>query len=229
MNQFIDIATVIIIVSIVWSCAVKGFVRSFIELIGYVASLIVAWIFSVSLGNWIYENMLKTVLYNAVSSYVGTLTGAAQQSFSKMLSDYHLDANMINQAGVLGAAKSGNGAVNNAIMSGIVAPLGGIISRGIAFIVIFLICLTIVGIIAHAGDIINKLPVIHGINMLGGAAIGIVKAVLVLFVLCTIIVVLLPVFAMQKDPLFTNTTLNNTYVFKYFYQANPVKDILLKN
>lgn len=229
MNQFIDIVTVIIIVSIIWSCAVKGFVRSFIELIGYVASLIIAGVFSAQLGNWIYENMLKTVLSNAVSSYVSTMTGSAQQSFSKMLSDYHLDASIINQAGALDAAKSGNGAVSNAIMSGIVAPLGGIISRGIAFLIIFLICLTIVGIIAHAGDIINKLPVIHGINMLGGAAVGIVKAMLVLFVLCTIVAILLPIFAMQKDPLFTNTTFNDTYVFKYFYQVNPVKDILLKN
>jgi uncharacterized membrane protein required for colicin V production len=223
MNVIFDVLTVGIIVAVIWSSAAKGFVRSVIELCGYIASFIVAGIFSIPVGNWIYEHLLKTAFYNGASGYIQTLTGAAEQSFKQFLIDYHLNTDILSNA-----AKSGNDAVNSAIVKDLVAPMGSIIGRGIAFIVIFILCFALVRILAHVGDIINKLPVIRSINRLGGAAIGVVKAALIMFVICTIVAVLIPVFAVQKDPPFTNTTINSTYVFKTIYQVNPVKDILFK-
>ena len=222
MSIIFDLITVAVVVITIWSSAAKGFVRSVIELGGFIASFIVAGLLSVPLGGWIYEHMLKSFFAGNVSGYISSLTGGTKQAFNQLLGSYN-----INSSALDGAVKSGSDAVNSAVSSQ-AGSLGSIVGRGIAFLIIFMLCLFLVRIIAHAADIINKLPVIGGINRLGGALIGVVKAVIVMFLLCTIVAVLIPVFAVQKNPTFTNTTVNSTYVFKYIYNINPV-GILLKN
>jgi uncharacterized membrane protein required for colicin V production len=223
MSIIFDVLTVIIIIAIIWSSAKKGLVRSVIELAGYIASLIVAAVLSIPVGNWIYLHLLKTFFDNQAAGYISSLTGGAREAFGQFLTQYNLSSDLLS-----GAAKSSGDALNGAVMSG-VGAIGQIVGRGIAFVIIFLVCMILVRIIARLANIINRLPVIRGVNKFGGALIGVVKAALVMFVLCTIIAFMIPLFAVQKNPPFTNTTINNTYLFKYIYQVNPVKGILLKN
>src|SRR5659263_10153 len=186
MSIIFDVVTVGLILIIIISSALKGFVRSIFELCGYIASFIVASIFSVPLGNFLYVHIIKAPFYNGASEYISSLTGGAQQVFRQFLTDYHLSTQVLDNA-----AKSPSDAVNGAVMNGLVAPMGNLIGRGIAFVVIFFLCLFLVRILARVGDIINKLPVIGGLNRLLGAAVGIIKATIIMFLICTIIAVLI--------------------------------------
>ena len=222
MSAILDIITVVLFIGIILSSVSRGFVRSVVELIGIIVSFLVASALSIPFGNWIYLHFIKAPLTSGASSYIASLSGSAEQSFRQFLANYHLSADFLSST-----AGSAGSAGNSALVSGLVDPMGNLIGRGIAFILLFLVCMFAVHLIARVGDVVNKLPLIGGLNRLLGALIGVVKAVLVMFLVCTLVEILIPVFAVQKNPPITNTTIESTYVFQYFYHINPVKDILL--
>lgn len=223
MNLFLDLLVVAIAVLTILSAMRRGFIRSVIELIGFFVSLIVSGSLSVPLGAWLYDHFLKSVLTDGVQKQFSAITGGTQQAFAQMLNGFHLNA------GVLGTvAKNGTDAANSALINGLVQPLGVMIGRGIAFIILFFLCMAVIHIVANFSDIVGKLPVIGSVNHIGGAAVGVVEAALGIFVLCTLISILLPIFSVEKTPLLTNTTIEKTTFFKYFYHSNPINELLLK-
>ena len=224
MNILIDMATVTFIVLTVVVSYHKGFLRSVLELAGYIVSLVVAGLLSVSAGNWIFENLLRSVLEKAVSGYIATLSGGALRSFNATLSQMGIPAQVAADS-----VQQGQNGVSAAVMASVVDPLGLTISRGIAFLLLFIACLFVVRLVARVAQAVNRVPVIGAINRMGGAAVGVVKAFLLLFAITAVISLLLPLFSLQKNVPMTNTTFDRTYVYSYIYQINPLKDILLKS
>lgn len=155
MSTLFDIATAAVFIAVVWFSYRKGLVRSVIELVGYVASFVVSWIFCAPLGAWIYTNFLKNALYKLVSGYYTAMAAGTQQSIGSMLSQYHINL----PPGIAAeAAKSGQSDVDSLIMATVVGPLGQTIGKAVAFILIFLACLVAVKILASLGDVIYKTP-----------------------------------------------------------------------
>lgn len=231
MSIFLDIATVAILAYIIYRSYKKGLVRVIIEVIGYLASLIIAYFLSSSVGGWIYTLLLKPVVSDHVSDAISQQTAAQSSQLASQLSGYaqffSLGGGDPNQ--VIGdALKAGGGSATNTIMDTLVAPVLMSVGRIIAFVIIFAICMIVVRLIARAADVVFKIPLIRQINELGGAAVGAVKAVLVMFVVCTLVTISLPIFSMQEKPPITNNTIDSTYVFKYIYQVNPLTQLLLK-
>lgn len=64
-----------------------------------------------------------------------------------------------------------------------------IILNAISFMIVFLLAVIIVKIVANILDVISKLPLINGINKLGGLIIGFVHGLIVLWVLCIVLTV----------------------------------------
>ena len=224
MSFLIDAATVAFIVLTVVVSYHKGFVRSVLELAGYIVSLVAAGLLSVPAGDWIFQHLLRTPLENAVSGYISTLTGGALQSFNATLSQLGIPSQVAADS-----VRQGQNTVGAAVMSSVVDPLGVSISRGIAFLLLFIACLFIVRLVARVAQAVNRVPILGAINRMGGAAVGVVKAFLLLFVITAVISLLLPLFSLQKNVPLTNTTFDRTYVYHAIYQVNPLKDILLKS
>ncbi len=67
------------------------------------------------------------------------------------------------------------------IVSAVVESVVGSIAYGVLFILSFLLLLLMLHVLVGAMDLVMKLPLLHGLNSLGGGALGLVEGALVLF------------------------------------------------
>lgn len=89
------------------------------------------------------------------------------------------------------------------------------LAHHILFAVAFVVLFVLLTLLLHAMDLVAKLPGLHFCNGLGGGLIGLVKGVLVLFVaLC--------VLRVTSGQLFTPEMVDQTHLFKFFVEINPV-------
>lgn len=231
MSMILDLVTVAVILFLIGLAARKGFLRSLIELVGFGVSIAVAWMLSTSVGNWIYSNLLETPIKSAVSSWSQNASESAREAFAQMLGQYvsgGAGSSSFSSGAMqtLSNAVSAGGSIFQSALEQPVDLLGAAIGRGIAFILIMIICLAAVRLIARISDLLKRVPIIGGINRLGGAVIGIAEAAIVIFVFCTLAAVLIPIFAVQQNPPITAEVIDKSYLFKFFYHANPFLDIL---
>ena len=67
------------------------------------------------------------------------------------------------------------------IVSAVVESMVGSVAYGVLFILSFLALLLMLHVLVGAMDLVMKLPLLHGLNTLGGGALGLVEGALVLF------------------------------------------------
>lgn len=248
MSLILDLIVVVVFVIIVFTSYRKGLIRSIIELAGYLASFVVSYIFSAPLGKWIFGAFLQPVVSGQIKEYItsnlasqasaqanGALGSSGITSFANnipnvfksMLSSYNISTDTLNNL-ASNAITSGSQSAANSLGTNVIDPITQIISTGIAFVAIFALCMIAVRIIASMSNGISKIPIIGTINRIGGAAVGILKSVIVLFIITTCIAVLIPVLSLQKNPVITGASISNSTIFKVIYNNNPLTQMLLK-
>ncbi|MDR3551977.1 MAG: CvpA family protein [Clostridia bacterium] len=246
MSLILDIATVVIVLAIVIASWKKGLVRSVIDLAGYVAALVVSYLLCTQVGNWIYGTLIRPFVEGTVKGYISSSLGSAASkaaslsaaditsfassipaAFRSMLGQYSLSTQTMSQIASQTANSAGN-TVASEVTKTIVTPIALVISRGIAFALIFSLCMVAVRILSHVLGGIFRLPVLSTINHIGGACIGALKAAIVMFLICTVMAVLVPVFSLKQKPPITQQTIEKTTVFIIFYNHDPITQVLLK-
>lgn len=93
------------------------------------------------------------------------------------------------------------------------------LAHHILFAVAFVALFVLLTLLLHAMDLVAKLPGLHFCNGLGGGLIGLIKGVLVLFVL-------LCVLRISSSQIFASEVVEKTYLFKFFVEINPVLALL---
>ena len=63
------------------------------------------------------------------------------------------------------------------------------ILNAIAFVLLFVVTLILVRVIANVLDVVSKLPVINGINKIGGLFLGLLHGFVVLWILCLVLTI----------------------------------------
>lgn len=89
------------------------------------------------------------------------------------------------------------------------------LAHHILFAVAFVVLFVLLTLLLHALDLVAKLPGLKFCNGLGGGLIGLVKGVLVLFVVVTVL-------GISSRSLFSPEVVEKTYLCKFLVQFNPV-------
>ncbi|HEX2937386.1 MAG TPA: CvpA family protein [Ruminiclostridium sp.] len=228
MSFLLDAVTAIIFIVIIFGAYKKGFVRSLIELLGTVVSIIIAFQLSFPFGNWIDGTFMQKFVNNSITRLVSNNGNNSNEVINQLLSAVPKAAETTLSSLNNGLGTLGSKALE-AVISAVSVPLSSLISRSMAFFIIFALCMVLLGIIAHATDVIFKLPVIGSINSLAGAVIGFVEAVIVIFIISAVISFSVSFFSLQKNPVITSNTIESTHIFKYINNINPLSGMLLKN
>lgn len=93
------------------------------------------------------------------------------------------------------------------------------LAHRILFAVAFVVLFVLLTLLLHALDLVAKLPGLHFCNGLGGGLIGLVKGVLVLFVVVTVL-------GISSRSLFSPDVVEKTYLCKFLVEFNPVLALL---
>ncbi len=190
--QIIDI----ILLVIVFLCAVKGFKDGFftalVNLVGSIASLIVAWIVSNKYSGVIFEKLLREKVIESTYKYIQDSANSIDikslleniiSGLPENFIDNFIDSIVIKVEGIIAdlATPSVDVAVN--IVDAIIAPVIIVIISIIIFCVVFTLCNIVAGLLAKIFRAINKIPVIGFANRLAGFGVGICTGAINVFLI----------------------------------------------
>lgn len=106
----------------------------------------------------------------------------------------------------------------------IVGYIAGCITNGIGYILSFVIAILIVKVILYAADILTGLPVISFVNAVGGMLLGIVQALLwiwIFFIVITVLCNTLPGQVVMEQ-------IDSSEILKILYDKNLVMNVILQ-
>ncbi len=208
----LDIILVAIIALNVYLCYKKGLVNLAVGLIAMVAAIILA-----------------VVLYKPVSNLIIEKTELDENIEKAIIEKFSADVPENAEVRYVGVWEYLEKYVDNAVnktQNEIVYETAGtmavkIINIG-ALIGIFLIARVALFVLTFVADAITSLPIIKQLNEVGGILYGLVKSLLIIYVVLAVVFFIVSVTA--------NATISNaisgSYITKFFYEHNILLNIL---
>lgn len=242
MSAALDIILVVIIAGAIINGFRKGLVKSAIELVGGIVALALAFNFATPVGQYIGSNFLAPSMKKAlVGDFAKTASVIPTNDVNSDIKK--LDIEKLLNHPTIKTVLSGFGVTtekvltNNAaskltstveqykinMIDSIVNPVANSVGAVIAFLLIFIISLILIKLISFFIGFITKIPVIQQFDKVGGLLFGIVNGVFVIIVLCAALKLVQPYIQKEGSSAINDTTIQNTVVFKYFYDINPFK------
>lgn len=240
MNILLDIITLVIFIFSVYRGYKKGFVKTILSLCGGIVCLILAISLSPAVSNFINQKYISPTFERVATEKFSQVLSEDSKNedinFDKLIQDQPSEfLQILDQFGVdlesleekfeeFKTSSSQN--TSDSVIKYIVKPISSTISYVIAFIIVFLASILILSIVTFLLDKISKLPLLKTANRLLGVISGILFALLLMYVFSTIVKIAVPY--LQSSPYHTLSKISpeNTFVFKYFYQCNPIHEII---
>lgn len=91
-----------------------------------------------------------------------------------------------------------------------------LVLNSVSFLIVFIVAFTILKIIEAGLDLIAKLPVLHGMNVLGGILCGAVHGLIILWILC----IAITVFAWTGPGQMISAQINENPLLSFLYDHN---------
>ena len=207
--MIVDILIIIVIIAMVLIGKKRGLVRSLVSMAGFLISIILAATLCRPIGDFLIKNTdwdenIKTVISSTIK--IDDVKLDSNNKYPEVLNKY-----------ISGAVDGVNETKDN-IKENITTGITTQVMYGIAYIVIFVLTKVIVIILRIVSKIVEKLPLVDKMNELGGAILGFVKGVIVVYVVLTLISVLSPV---MKDTIIVDQV-NESYIGSFLYNNNIV-------
>lgn len=202
MSLVIDVIVAAIIIFYIFRSAKRGFVRTIIELVGYIAAIVIAVQLSGAIAEWSYNNIFRE---KAISSISEAVSQSASESTDNQIDEIFEELPSVVES-MMKAVGVSRQQIKDSITSGVSENSGSIAEKVadcavkpvvisiVKFIVVFIVFGVLLFLIRKLAIIVNKafsIPLVGGINkFLGGAlgcAKGMVVAVLFIWVLSIVV------------------------------------------
>ncbi len=197
MNMILDVVLGLILLSILYTSWRRGFVASFVRLVGTAAGFLLASFLSRPAAERIYAGFLEEKVENYVSGtllaqgspLLEALAGsAAIQAISGFLAEQGLDFYSSSDAGQMGQeifsliGEKGSDPAS-AIAQVAVRPMVlTVLQTAVFFLVLFLAGI-VVRVVVRMGQGVNRIPLVGGLNRMAGLLCGAVYALLLGYVI----------------------------------------------
>ena len=229
MSIVLDLIIVFIILLFIIMSARKGFVRTLIEVVGFIAAIAVALSISAPVSDFIYEKTVRPAINKSVESTIAEGASTTEEAIDSVLSKFPSfisNSEFLNNTKENLSQSATDAAINDSVaLSNTVSdvfikpPLIKLFSIFVSIILI-IVLLIIVRILAK---LINKLfsfSVVGKINKFLGGILGAVKGFGFAIVFCLVIGLVL---SFTKDGFFfiTQENIDSSYIFKFFMELAP--------
>ena len=201
MNFLLDIIFIILIIVFIVAGAKKGLVKSLLDGLTSIISGVIAYLVAEPVSNFIYE----TAIRNFVKSKITDVLSLPSNDFNSITERVNAMVNEIPEGAVKLAAKFGfninaeitaivqkgsneKNVLIEAVMSNIVDNVLTVLIEAIVLISLFVIISIILSaVIRFFDDIIEKIPLVKETNKITGGILGLLKAVVIIFVASTVL------------------------------------------
>ena len=230
MPILLDVLLMIAVFVVVLQAARKGFVAAMVDLVGYIASLIGAWILGKLLAQWIFDAVLRLTLLKWVrgtidanftmeqlgeelEKVIGELPRVLSNSLSFQLDQVTSRFETELATGAMDLTES----FTDLILGPTVVGLMQII----LFLILFSFLLFLVHVLSGLLRELRHLPVIGPANSFLGGMVGFVEAILLVFAFTTVLHL---IFTLTNDsiPWLCSDTVRSNNILSKLYQYNPL-------
>jgi uncharacterized membrane protein required for colicin V production len=219
--MIIDIIVILFILLSIFRGYSKGLVGILVSLIGFVVAIILAFTLQSTVANYLnektqvgstIEGIVKDSITNQIEQKANSTNQQSQDSVeSKIKNDFYTQivSKIANSSEIDSAAK-------NVTM---------FILKGISFIGIFMIVIIISYILQMLLNIVFTLPILGGINKIGGLAISVVLAIVKVWVVLGILSFIVPIVSSN----FLDNILSGSVLTRYLFDNNILVSLLSSN
>ena len=216
------------ILLIVISSYKKGFLRSIVLLVGYAASVFAA----LGLSRWLSGAVFRQFLYHPIVDSVNKTVGATAEGipFSEVLSNVFdkLPGFVVNpilatfggEEKIISDLQSSTGGalslLGKSLTDTVISPVVTLLLQMLFCLLIFIICVIIVKMIASLFKRFYKIPILGPVNSLLGGIVGILKAVVILYILAIAASFMISITANQLS-WFNTDIIFHSHIFNGFY------------
>ncbi len=225
MSIILDLIVLAIIVITVLISAKRGFVRTLIELVGFIAAVFISFTISTPLANSTYDKIIEPSIISTVTSAVDTAAdnsaAAAVDSFWNEMPGWIKGG--IEKAGIskdsLGGsitANIGNG-VQAAVESASQSVIKPAVTGSLALIYQVILLIILLAIVKPLAKLINKLfsfSVIGTANRVLGGVVGVPKGIIYAVAFCLLITLAVS-FTQNGFLIFTGKAMEKSLFFSF--------------
>ena len=225
MSIIIDLIVLAIIVITVLFSAKRGFVRTLVEFIGFIAAVFITFTISTPLANATYDKIIEPSILSSVTSAVDTAAdnsaAAADEGFWNEMPEWIKSS--VEKTGISKESLEGSITENigNGVQSAVATTSQGVIKPAVTstlaliYQVIFLIVL--LAVVKPLAKLINKLfsfSVIGTANRVLGGVVGVPKGIIYAIAFCLLITLIVS-FTANGFLIFTNEAMEKSYFFSF--------------
>ncbi|MEG1886664.1 MAG: CvpA family protein [Oscillospiraceae bacterium] len=224
MSIVLDLIILAIVVLTIFYSAKRGFVRTVLELVGFVLALLVASNCSTYLSNFVYDNMIEAKLNQTVCQFVETNGADAVKNIQGSLPGFVVTG--ANSLGVdfnkISHDIMGESAPNAAakVVDAVAHPVIDALLQTLFYIIIAMALMVLVRFLSKRINSVFNIPILGTANKILGGCIGVVKGAFFALIFCFIISSIV-VFTKQGFLIFTKEAIANSHVFKALCGFNP--------
>lgn len=231
MAIILDLLLVGLFVFIVIRSYFRGFVRTVVELVGYVLVSVLAFACSQPLAQGIYHTFIEASVVesaqSAIDTHLGSSAAEAAGSFWAQLPDFVTDGASslgITEEGLTAALEQGldgSEGMAGAVAGYVAEPIITGLIQIILALVILLLGMVIVRLIARAVNRVFQLPVLGTVNRVLGGVLGLAKGCLITVLVCWLIS-LLAGFAGGDFGFQLRNAIGRTFIFQWLAGLLPL-------
>lgn len=212
MGIIFDIIIVAIFALNIFVCYKKGLVKLAVGLIAVLVAII-----------------LSVILYKPVSNLIIKNTGIDKKIENIIIENFSADTTDSGETKYVGVidylekyAKDTANKTQNEIVYETAGTMAVKITNIVVLLVIFIIIRAILLLLTFISDIITSLPLIKQFNEVGGVVYGIIKGLLIVYVILAI--VFLVIMISGKGTL--SEIISSSYITKFFYNNNILLNMI---
>lgn len=225
MNFILDLIILGIIALCVIISAKRGFVKCLVETIGFVAAIVVAFTVSSPLADLTYDKLIEPPVVKAATDAVGeTAEHEAWNALPDFLSNKEsallgTTVNTFTEKITQNISKGTETAVKTASQE-IVKPVATKLLSLLFSVILIIVLLIVVKFLAKLLNGIFSFSLVGKLNRSLGGVVGAIEGIVFAMIFCMIISLILS-FTGKPFLIFSQESINNSYIFKLFTEFIP--------
>lgn len=224
MGIILDLLVIAVIIIVAVIAAKKGFVRTLIEVVGFIAACVIVFTVSTPVAEFTYDKLIEPPMLSAVEkaaeeqaeNAVGTVVLAIPGIFSKGAEKLGLTAEKLSVDASNGAVAAAQNVSQNVARPALTKIISVLLS-----VILMIILLFVVHFLARVLNKLFSFSVVGKLNRTLGGVIGAVKGVIIAFVICAVISTVM-LFTTNGFLIFTPEAVEASYIFKALASLNPL-------
>lgn len=233
MQYILDILIVLIVLICIFLSAKRGFMRTLIEVVGFIAAIFIAFTVSSPIANTVYDKMIEPSIVKTVESTASenaaTATNIVDNVWDKLPglitknSLINISKDAVTQKVETDAIENST-VLANTISESFIKPSAVKILSTLISTILVVVLIFAVKILAKYINKLFNFSVIGSINKFLGGILGLVKGIAISIIFCMIITLIISV-TKNGFLIFNYENINNSYVFKYIAEFSPFFNI----